>query len=67
MKKAKKKTNHITINLNDNDFLIIKKLAENNRRNLAEFVRLVLVDASKQIFINSQVNKDTFKQAIFKK
>lgn len=66
MKKAKKKTNHITINLNDNDFLIIKKLAENNRRNLAEFVRLVLVDASKQIFINSQVNKDTFKQAIFK-
>ena len=66
MKKAKKKTNHITINLNDNDFLIIKKLAEKERRNLTEFVRLVLVDATKQIFINSQVNKDTFKKAIFK-
>lgn len=67
MKTNAKKTNHITININDGDFLIIKKLAEKDRRSIAEFCRIVLCDASKQIFINNQTNKEEFKQAIFKK
>lgn len=66
MKKTQKKTNHITINVTDDDYAIIKTLAMQQRRNIAEFCRLLLADAARDMFINSQANRGEFTEAKFK-
>lgn len=67
MKTTNKKDNHILLNLTDAEYLIIKKLAEWDRRSVSELARLILCDNAKQIFLDRQTNKDNFQKAIYKR
>jgi len=59
-----KKSNHITINLNDNEYSLIKKLAALERRSISELCYLILIDNANLLFLDKQ-SKPEFKPAVF--
>ena len=63
-----KKNKHITINLNEYEYKQLELLAKRNRRKLAEFIALIVLDATEteraQVL---RIGDPIFKKAEFKK
>lgn len=61
-----KKNNHITININDSELNMIKRIADIERRNIAELARLILIDNVTELY-NSYYSKSDITPATYKK
>jgi uncharacterized protein (DUF1778 family) len=49
-----KRKNHITINLNDDEYNLIKKLAAADRRSVSDIAYLILIDNAMQLYQSKQ-------------
>lgn len=59
-----KRKNHITINLNDDEYNLIKKLAAADRRSVSDIAYLILIDNALLLYQSKQGNAE-FKPAQF--
>ena len=58
------KNKHILINLTDAEYSMIQRIAEAERRSIAEVTRLILIDNASVLY-NSYYTSSDFKKAVF--